>query len=513
MTHLLEEAIRRHRDGALAQAAELYEAFLNREPAHFTALNALGLLRGQLNQPERGLQILRRALAVDPESGDANANMGLMLGKLDQYPQAIGFLTRAIEKHPDNLNYMLNLAFVLLDYEKPDEALEIADIMISMDRAFHRAYHARGNAFLMKAQARSALDNYHVALQQFPDDGRLWSNLGIAHRWLNEPAEALRCHEMALSLAPSDANARWERALTLLSFGQLEQGWRDYVASKKEQGLPTQPNLGRAWDGRADLRNKSIFVYREQGLGDTIQFCRFLRHLPQMGARVFFAPHDSLKRLMGSLGNAIEISDYSNAQLRTDYHAPLLSLPAYFRDHASDSKVPYLLPSQENVAKWKARLGGEGFRIGVCWQGSTGKADFGRSFPLRHFRDISGLPGVRLISLHKGDGEEQLKTLPEEMRIETLGNDFDVGPDGFFDTAAVMASLDLVITSDTAVAHLAGALGAPVWVALKSAPDWRWMMGREDSPWYPTMRLFRQQRAGDWAGVFAQMEEALRARL
>jgi hypothetical protein len=365
----------------------------------------------------------------------------------------------------------------------------------------------------MKSEARGALEDYQVALQAFPDDPRLWSNLGIANRWLQNPSEALRSHETALALDPSGVDARWERALTLLSFGQFEAGWRDYVASKKEQGLPKRPNLGRVWDGRADLRDKSIFVYREQGLGDTIQFCRFIKQLSESGARVFFAPHGPLKWLMTSLGTTIEICDFSDETLRTDYHAPLMSQPAYFQARAVHLEVPYLFPSQDNVAKWKARLGAEGFKIGVCWQGSTGKADFGRSFPLTHFRGLSGLPGVRLINLHKGDGEAQLKDLPEDMRVETLGSDFDSGPDGFFDAAAVMKSLDLVITSDTAVAHLAGALGAPVWVVLKSGPDWRWMMEREDSPWYPTMRLFRQPVAGDWAGVFAQMEAALRARL
>jgi tetratricopeptide (TPR) repeat protein len=300
MTHLLEEAIRQHKAGGLDLAADLYETFLNSEPAHFKALNALGVLRGQLNQPELGRQTLKKALAIDPENGDANANMGLMLGKLGQYPQAIGFLTKAIEKNPDRPNYMLNLAFLLLDYEKPDDAMELADILISLDPAAHRAYHARGNALLMKSEARGALEDYHVALQAFPDDPRLWSNLGIANRWLHNPSEALRCHETALALDPSGVDARWERALTLLSFGQFEAGWRDYVASKKEQGLAKRPNLGRVWDGRADLRDKSIFVYREQGLGDTIQFCRFIKQLSQSGARVFFAPHGPLKWLMTS---------------------------------------------------------------------------------------------------------------------------------------------------------------------------------------------------------------------
>ena len=513
MTHLLEEAIRAHSAGAIEVAADLYEQFLKSEPAHFPALNALGVLRGQLNQPALGLQSLEKALAIEPENGDANANMGMMLGKLEQYPQAIGFLTKAIEKHPDNPNYMLNLAFLLQDYEKPDDAITIADIVIALYPTLRRAYHAKGNALLLKSDGAGAVKHYHVALQDFPDDPGLWSNLGTANRWLHDPNEALRCHDIAVTLETSGADAQWERALTLLSFGQFEAGWRDYVASKKEQGLAGRPNLGRTWNGRADLRNKSIFIYREQGLGDSFQFCRFLKHLSQLGAKVFFAPHGSLKWLMASLEDSIEICDFADQTLRTDYHAPLLSLPAYFHTQAAHGDVPYLFPSEENTAKWRGRLGAKGFKIGICWQGSTGKADFGRSFPLLHFKGISELPGVRLISLHRGDGEEQLKELPGDMRVETLGSDFDSGPDSFFDSAAVMKSLDLVITSDTAVAHLAGALGAPVWVALKSAPDWRWMMEGYDSLWYPTMRLFRQQSAGDWAGVFAQMEAALRARL
>ena len=513
MTRLLEAAISAHNGGALELAAKLYEDLLNAEPDHFRALSLLGVLKGQLEEPAQGVALLERALALDPENGDANANMGLMLSKLGRHAQAIGFLTKAIETHPENLGYLQNLAFVLVSFEKPDDAIDVADILLSLDPKCSRAYHARGNALLLKSDARAALENYEIALEAHADDPRLWSNLGVAHRWLKNGSEALRCHETALALAPSSMDARWERALTLLTFGQFEAGWRDYVSAKAERSLPARPKLGEVWDGDADLQNKSIFVYREQGLGDTIQFCRFVRHLSDAGARVLFAPHAPLKWLMGTMAGGVEICDFADPDLQTDYHVPLLSLPAWFPSHAPASQAPYLFPLEDNVDKWRARLGAQGFRIGVCWQGSIGKADYGRSFPLAHFHALSRLPGVRLISLHRGDGEAQLQSLPADMRIETLGADFDSGPDGFFDTAAVMKVLDLVITSDTAVAHLAGALGAPVWVALKSAPDWRWMIDRPDSPWYPTMRLFRQQTAGDWAGVFAQMETALQVRL
>ncbi len=513
MAQLLDKAINAHNRGALDQAMTLYEDILRRDPKHFRALNLLAVLKGQIAQPGQGVVLLERALEVDPESGDANANMGLMLSDLGRHGQAIGYLMKAIEKHPDNPNYMQNLAFVLVSFERPDEAIEVANVLINLHPHHLRAYHAKGNALLLTSNIEEALQCYQMALGAHADDQRIWSNLGQTYRWLRNFSEAMNCHEKALSLDPASTDARWERALTLLSFGRFEEGWRDYALSKKERGLTSRPRLGKTWDGHADLSNKTIYVYREQGLGDTLQFCRFIKDLCRTCARVIFAPHDSLKWLMRTMEEDFDVCDFSDTEAQADYHLPLLSLPAYLHAQAPQSQGPYLFPSEENVRKWRMRLGSDGFKIGICWQGSTGKADWGRSFPVRLFEGLSRMPGVRLISLHKGDGEGQLQSLPPEMKIETLGIDFDSGPNGFFDSAAVIKTLDLVITSDTAIAHLAGALAAPVWVALKSTPDWRWMLEGADSPWYPTMRLFRQKTAGDWRGVFAQMEEALRERL
>ena len=171
--------------------------------------------------------------------------------------------------------------------------------------------------------------------------------------------------------------------------------------------------------------------------------------------------------------------------------------------------MPYLQADPERVERWRQRIGGEGFKVGIAWQGRPGKLDAGRSFALAAFEAISGLANVRLISLQKNQGSDQLERLPEGMTVETLGEDFDAGPDAFLDSAAVMANLDLVISSDTAIAHLAGALGRPVWVALKHVPDWRWLLDRPDSPWYPTMTLFRQPARGDWKNVFQSMADRL----
>jgi hypothetical protein len=188
-----------------------------------------------------------------------------------------------------------------------------------------------------------------------------------------------------------------------------------------------------------------------------------------------------------------------------------MSLPLAFKTKLETipNDVPYLFAEDERVSKWKEKIGTHGFKIGINWQGSKSKIDLGRSFDLNLFNNISLQQNIRLLSLHKGEGEDQLRLIPENMKVEFLGNDFDAGEQAFLDTAAVMKCCDLIITSDTAIAHLAGALTVPTWIALKHIPDWRWMLDRSDSPWYPTTRLFRQKKIGDWDGVFEYIRLAL----
>jgi hypothetical protein len=206
-----------------------------------------------------------------------------------------------------------------------------------------------------------------------------------------------------------------------------------------------------------------------------------------------------------------EVVDVNDKTLYFDYHAPLLSLPLAFGTDLTSipSVVPYLRADPDRVCRWRRRIGDRGFKIGICWQGNVGHLDRGRSFPVACLSGISRVPGVRLLCLLKGASLSQLQELPGEMNVEIFGEEFDQGPDAFLDTAAVMKACDLVITSDTAIAHLGGALGVPTWVALKSVPDWRWMLERSDSPWYPSMRLFRQKSRGEWSTVFSSMEDVL----
>jgi hypothetical protein len=267
------------------------------------------------------------------------------------------------------------------------------------------------------------------------------------------------------------------------------------------------------WLGEPDISGKTILVHWEQGDGDTFQFARYIPILEQRtGAKVIFATQRRLRHLLRSVSPSAQYGNVEDTNLQYDVHAPLMSLPRALGTTLATvpNKVPYLAVDRPLVELWRRRIGPRGFKIAICWQGSAAKIDIGRSFPLAYFRNLAGLPGVRLISVQKGAGEAQLANLPPGMTVESFGKDFDVGPDSFLDTAAILECCDLVITSDTGVAHLAGALARPTWVALKFVPDWRWLMNRSDSPWYPTMRLFRQTAPGDWPGVFSRLEAALR---
>jgi hypothetical protein len=296
-----------------------------------------------------------------------------------------------------------------------------------------------------------------------------------------------------------------------LLLGDFVAGWSGYEHRWNCKNASPRRLIApyRDWKGE-DIQGKAIIVYEEQGLGDVIQFSRFLTRLSALGAHVTFYVRKSMHRLLQPFDSTIRVVDTPPQGESFDFQCALLSLPAMIGTTLDSipSDIPYLIPETSLVANWRHRIGTHGFKIGICWQGNpSGKIDVGRSVPLRCFDPVAALPDVRLISLQKNHGLDQLGALPAGMTVETLGADFDDGPDAFIDTAAVMSCLDLIITSDTSVAHLAGALGRPVRVVLKQMPDWRWMLDRSDSPWYPTMKLYRQNVRDDWDDVFGRVAE------
>ena len=354
--------------------------------------------------------------------------------------------------------------------------------------------------------------SYDRAIALRPDYAEAFNNRGVTLQDLKRIDEALASYDRAIALRPHYADALTGRGLCRLLAGRFIEGWADHewrwksvtFAHHKRPGFPD-------WQGE-NLEGRHLLVFSEQGLGDVIQFARYLPLLQRQRCRLTFQTYPTLVRLLRPLTTAIEVVTVLDRKQEFDVQVALMSLPYRFGTGLSSipNAVPYLRAEAEFVARYRQRIGVHGFKVGIAWQGNPhAKVDRGRSIPLREFLPLARLPGVRLISLQRQHGLEQLAQLPADANIETRGDDFAPAPDEFIDTAAAIANLDLVITSDTSVAHLSAALGCPTWVVLAYAADWRWMLDRDDSPWYPSMRLFRQPHPGDWGSTFSNVVSAL----
>ena len=295
--------------------------------------------------------------------------------------------------------------------------------------------------------------------------------------------------------------------------GNFSEGWEAYECRYAMGGNKWLREEVHAapWIGKS-LAGKSILILGEQGNGDQIQFARYLPELCERGASVSYLVPARLHRLFITLRGSISLLSDIPPNSCFDFQCPLMSLPGFFErlGWPIPTRTPYLAAEPERVARWKAAIGDQGFRVGVVWQGNRYADDKTfRAYPLATLRPLAQVSGVRLISLQIRDGTEQLGKLPIELHVEGLDRDLDTGDDAFLDSAAALEAVDLIVTCDTSMAHLAGALGRPLWIALNQAPEWRWQRDRHDNIWYPSARLFRQHSKGDWDGVFSRMAKAL----
>ena len=511
----LELAFSLHQQEKLEEAIALYAAFLNEHPDHFDALHLMGLATGQAGRVEAAEAFFRKAISIKSDFAQIYTSYALLLHDHKRLEEARACYRNAIVVAPDYAEAYCDGGVVMDDLNEVQEAITSYSRATLLKPDYAMAFNNLGGAHKKINRLEEAIAHYDDAISIDPQYALAYSNRGVALKGLKRIDDALGNQDKAMCLAPDYADAYWNKGLVKLLTGDFLAGWELYEWRKKTK----EPHGDRVfskplWLGNESLAGKTILVHWEQGLGDSIQFCRYLASLNELAAKVLFAPQKPLRGLTKNLDVACDIVDENDPSLEFDCHIPLLSAPLAFNADESNmpGRRPYVFAAPDRMARWRDRIGWKGLKIGVCWQGSTGPVDAGRSFPVTQFLAFADMPGVRLISLHKGDGEAQLRALPGGLMVETMGADFDAGPDAFLDTAALIMCCDLVITSDTAVAHLAGALGVETWLALKHVPDWRWMLEREDSPWYPRMRLFRQQRDGDWHGVFARMQAALRAR-
>ena len=514
-SNTLELAFSLHQQERLEEAIALYAAFLDEHPDHFDALHLMGLATGQSGRVEEAEVFFRKAISLKSDFAQIYTSYALLLHDHKRLEEARACYRKAIILAPDYAEAYCDGGVVLDDLNEVREAIASYSRATLLKPDYAMAFNNLGGAHKKLNRLEEAVAHYDDAIVRDPGYAMAYSNQGVALKGLTRIKDALDNQDKAICLTPDYADAYWNKGLVKLLTGDFAEGWELYEWRKKTK----EPHGARTfskplWLGKESLAGKTILVHWEQGLGDSIQFCRYIACLTELSAKVLFAPQKPLRGLMKNLDVACDIVDENDPSLEFDCHIPLLSAPLAFRTDESNmpGRRPYLFAEPDREARWRNRIGVKGLKIGVCWQGSTGPVDAGRSFPLSQFLAFADIQGVRLISLHKGDGEAQLRDLPAGLTVETMGPDFDAGPDAFLDTAALIMCCDLVITSDTAVAHLAGALGAETWVALKHVPDWRWMLDRQDCPWYPTMRLFRQNKDGDWHGVFERMRRALIAR-
>lgn len=519
----------------------------NLAEAHFNRANALL----DLNRFEAAVESYDRAIVLKPMHAEAHNNRGNALAALGKEQAAIESYDRAIDLKPDYAMAINNRGVAYIALKRPDAALADFDRAIGLQPRFAMAHNNRGNALTRLGRLREAAESYSRAISLSPKLAEPHTNLGSALVALGQPQAALQhidralelrpdyalafshrgdalrallqldaaieSYGRAMALKPDDALFRLNQAIAKLQSGDFAGGWPLYEwrTQTEEAGSP-RTYAEPVWTGAEDISGKTLFVHSEQGLGDTIQFSRYVKLAAAQGAKVVFSVQDRLVRLMSTLSPTVTVVDSRKRPRKFDYHIALLGMPLAFgtTGQSIPAEAAYLRAEPDRVASWARRIGNRGFKVGIAWQGNPhSKADRGRSVGLENFTALSAIRNVRLISLQVADGTEQLGDAPGELRVETLGDGFDEGPDGFIDTAAVIANLDLVVTVDTSIAHLAATLGKPAWVALKYSPDWRWLLERSDSPWYPTVRLFRQESIGDWSKVFADMAAALAERL
>lgn len=502
-----------HELGRLPEALASFDRALASRPGYIEALQNRGLVLLDLKHWDAALASFDRALALDPGLADALANRGRALQALERRDEAVASYDGAIALKPDHANALNNRGIALHEQRRFGDALASYDRAIAVRPDFPEAWNNRGNALHDLRRMDEAFISYQRAIALRPDYAVAINNRGMIQQDLQRLAAARADYDAAIALRPDYAEAFKRRAGLKLLLGEFAEGWADSETGLAFARAQSPGADGVPWWRGESLAGKSILLSEPNGLGDTLQFFRFVPALLELGARVSFLGPASGVRVLAAFADRVRfITDSAGEHF--DYRSWLWSLPHYLQPRLQDlaNAVPYLRAEPALVDRWSQRLDRDCFNIGISWQGNPDrKIDQGRSIPLAQFLPLARLPGVRLVSLQKNFGIEQLQQLPAGMVVQDLGADFDAGGDAFVDSAALLQSLDLVVAADTSITHLAGALGRPAWVALTLVPDWRWMLERADSPWYPSVRLFRQWRLDDWNSVFADMADVLGA--
>ncbi|WP_395059003.1 tetratricopeptide repeat protein [Polaromonas sp.] len=537
-----------HQQQQLPQALALYAQVLQLQPSHFDALHLSGIVAAQFRDLPRARELMTQAIHAQPQhavayvnrgavlqdlgdwqaalddydnalarqlgqpgEADSHHHRGNVLKALDRYPEALESFDRAIRLEPGRSAFHNHRGIVLRLLGHYPQALAAFDQALALQPAYPQAFNNRANTLNNLGRHQEALESYDRAIALQPDFATFHTNRGNILQTLQRSQAALQSYRQASLLDPADAHAHWSLSLCLLQLGQCEEGWSAYEYRWERAEYRHRKSahfLQPRWRGEGDLRGKTILLHAEQGFGDTLQFCRYAAEVARLGGRVVLEVQKPLRSLLQGLAGVHQVIAAGDAVPAYDLQCPLLSLPLAFNTRLDTipAVVPYLRADPEKMAQWQGRLGPRSRpRVGLVWSGSSGhQNDRQRSIALAEFLTL--LPdSVQPVSLQKDVREADLPVLQSRPDLLHLG---DALVD-FSDTAALCALLDGMVCVDTSVAHLAGALGRPVWLLLPTNPDWRWLLDRPDSPWYPSIRLFRQAVPGQWGDVLLGVRQAL----
>jgi tetratricopeptide (TPR) repeat protein len=539
----IAEGVALQRQGRLADAEKIYTRILKTLPDQFDTLQLLAELKIQHGKPGEALRLMTAAVKSRPSSADAHIHLGHVLRALKRDADALASYDKALALAPGNVDALGNRGDQLLALHRPAEALDCFDRILAAAPGHAEARAQRGVALASLARHDEALAEFDIALRAGPSPivvynrglalaalGRLdeavdaydrtlavipshaaaLSSRGVALQALNRHAEAIASFDRALALAPDYADAHFNRSLARLAIGDYRAGQLDYEWRWRRSGA-APPRLNRPlWLGEAPLTGKTILLHAEQGLGDTIQFARYVPRLAAAGAEVVLEVHQELKALLSRLPGAAAVIGRGEPRPAFDLHCPLGSLPLACKTEPASvpADIPYLAADPARVERWRPRLEAlDGPRVAIVWAGNAAHAnDRNRSLPLAKLAPLWANSRMRFVSLQRDPRADDAQLLDGTPVLQ-------LGPEltDFDDTAAVLAGCDLVIAVDTSIVHLAGALGRPVWVLLPFSADWRWTKDAERSPWYPSARLYREARPDDWDGVVARVAQDLAA--
>lgn len=543
----LTDAIRLHEAGEFSAAEALYRQAVDSAPTDARARRLLGVLICQRGALPEGIALLREAVLLAPTSAACRNSLGEALRAAGRLSDACMCFEQTIRLDPEHFYSWFNLGAALLELGPLERAEECLRQSLLLRPGWPEAHHNLGFVFAKQGRTEEAIAEYRKALAVRPENAETLNNLGtvLFDLGAGDVVAAIACYESALrlepehrnallnqgnalatvgridaaidrftqliALEPQHSNAHFNRAVLWLKQGNFAQGWPEYEWRVTQGGVRPRGFEVPRWDG-SPLQGRTILLYAEQGLGDTLQFIRYAPLVREQGGRVVVECQAAVRALLETAPGIDELVVVGDRLPAFDVESPLMSLPGIFKTTLDKvpAPVPYLAAEQARSDEWRRLISTDGarLRIGIAWQGSkVNQDDQFRSMRLAEFEPLARLDGVRLYSLQKEPGAEQIDEFRDVWPMEDLRARLDVDIP-FADTAALMESLDLVVTSDTSIAHLAGALGRPVWVALQSDCDHRWLLDPSDTPWYPTMRLFRQPARGKWSEVFAEIAAA-----